>query len=159
VTAKPPRTSHAGAPGPRFGSVAVIVSDRARSVTWYTRKLGLEVTYQSDAQDGHWITVGRKGQNGVIHLCQMREIDPEFPLERGNTGIMILLPGDFESACSALKKSGVRFTNPPTEEPWGVWATIADPDGNELCLMPEQESVRVPKAGRPPGRTGIDPTE
>jgi catechol 2,3-dioxygenase-like lactoylglutathione lyase family enzyme len=135
----------------------VVVSDRARSVAWYTGKLGLDVTYQSDDQEGHWITVGRKGQNGVIHLCQMREIDPGFPMERGNTGVMILLPGDFERACSVLKKRGVRFTNPPTREPWGVWATVVDPDGNDLCLMPDREVGHAPLKCRPPGRTGFAP--
>ncbi|MGA7477183.1 MAG: VOC family protein [Thermoplasmata archaeon] len=119
-----------------FGSVAVVVSDRARSLAWYTKNFGLDVMMKLDAQAGHWVTVGRKGQNGVVHLCQMTEFDPSFPLEPGNTGIQFHLPGDFRDSCAALEANGVHFTRPPKKEPWGWWAQVADPDGNLIMLTP-----------------------
>ena len=86
--------------------------------------------------DGHWLTVGRKGRGGALHLCQVSELDPKAPLEPGATGILLLLEGDFHRRCEELKARGVDFVEGPTERPWGWDATVRDPDGNELLLMP-----------------------
>jgi len=115
-----------------FSSVAVVVSDRKRSADWYTNKLGLDVI----ADYGHWLTVGRKGRDGVLHLCQASDFDEGIPLEKGLTGICLKLPGDFEIACAALKGNGVKFSRPPTKKDWGWGAQIVDPDGNVIDLHP-----------------------
>jgi predicted enzyme related to lactoylglutathione lyase len=112
--------------------VAVLVSDIDRSLAWYTTALGLDVI----EQDGHWVTVGHKGENGALHLCQMTEIDPSVSLEPGNTGIQLDLVGDFRSACAALEANGVRFCRRPLKRPWGWYALIVDPDDNEIRLNP-----------------------
>ncbi len=127
-----PQRSSGTTAKPAFASVAVVVSDRERSLDWYTKNLGLDLVDRMD----HWVTVGRKGQNGLLHLCQISEIDPSAPLESGNSGILLSLRGDFPTACAALEARGVRFTSPPKKEPWGWTATIADPDGNEIWLGP-----------------------
>jgi catechol 2,3-dioxygenase-like lactoylglutathione lyase family enzyme len=108
-----------------------MVSDRARSVEWYTRRLGLDLLEDS----GHWVTVGRSGVNGAIHLCQSSDL-PDLALEPGDTGIDLKLPGRFESACAALRAKGVRFSRRPTVRPWGRYAKVVDPDGNEFRLTP-----------------------
>jgi catechol 2,3-dioxygenase-like lactoylglutathione lyase family enzyme len=127
------KSPKSGAPVPHFLSVAVVVSDRRKSVDWYTRRFGLDRL----ADDGHWQTVGRKGGSGALHLCQVTEYDPKGQLEPGNTGILFTLPGDFEEACAALKARGVEFSSPPTKYDWGWSATVRDPDGNEIALSPE----------------------
>lgn len=120
-------------PKATFFSVAVVVSDRKRSVEWYTKKLGLDVV-----QDlGHWVTVGRKGKPGLLHLCQTSEVGMDERPEPGLTGIGLNLPGDFREACEALEENGVTFRHPPVQEEWGWWAGVVDPDGNEITLMPE----------------------
>jgi catechol 2,3-dioxygenase-like lactoylglutathione lyase family enzyme len=121
-------------PKPYFASVAVVVSDRKKAVDWYTRTLGLDVIDQED----HWITVGRKGRPGVLHLCEVAQVDPSGKLEPGNSGILLWLPGkDFRESCAALKARGVSFAEEPRTESWGSYAMIRDPDGNEHCVMPE----------------------
>ena len=120
-------------PKARFFSVAVVVSDRKRSVEWYTKNLGLDLVQDM----GHWVTVGRKDGSGLIHLCQTSEIGMDERPEPGLTGIELNLPGDFEAACAALEGNGVTFRKRPTKEEWGWWAGVLDPDGNELTLMPE----------------------
>ncbi len=111
-------------------SVAVLVSDRNRSREWYTGTLGLDLVHDMD----HWITVGRKGEGALLHLCQTSDWMGKEELETGNQGISILLSGDFEAACAALEANGVKFVQPVTKEEWGTYATIVDPDGNELTL-------------------------
>lgn len=119
--------------GPYFASVAVVVSDPEKSLDWYTNKLGLDVIDHED----HWITVGRKGRGGKLHLCG--PLGGERPsLEPGNSGILLLLPGkDFQQSCAELERRGVVFSLPPTTESWGTYAMVRDPDGNEHSLMPE----------------------
>jgi len=112
-------------------AATLMVSNRKRSVEWYTRSLGLEIV-----QDlGHWVTVGRKGSGGLLHLCDGSEIGED--LDPGNAGITIHVPGNFARACRALEANGVKFVVPVTKRPWGQFARISDPDGNELTLNPE----------------------
>ena len=120
---------------PTVASVAVLVSDRERAKAWYTEKLGLEVIDERD----HWVTVGRKGEGGKLHLCRPSDYDPKQALEPGNSGILLTLPGkDFFAACAALKGRGVEFSVEPRTESWGTFAMIRDPDGNEHTLMPSE---------------------
>ncbi len=128
----PARKKVSKLPKATFSSVAVVVSDRKKSLEWYTKKLGLDAIAKMD----HWVTVGRKGQAGVLHLCQTSEYDATVPLEKGNTGINLHLPGKFEAACALLAANGVKFSTPPTKEEWGFWAAVEDPDGNEITLTP-----------------------
>lgn len=47
-----------------------------------------------------------------------------------------LAVSDISSAHARLAATGVGFSRPPEQEPWGGWiATFADPDGNTLQLM------------------------
>jgi predicted enzyme related to lactoylglutathione lyase len=127
------RSSKAKLPKAQVWSFAVLVSDKKRSTEWYTKTLGLDLVQEMD----HWITVGRKGQGGLIHLCQTSDWSDAETLEPGNQGIQILLPGDFREACAALEANGVKFAHPASKEEWGWWASIVDPDGNEISLGPE----------------------
>jgi catechol 2,3-dioxygenase-like lactoylglutathione lyase family enzyme len=121
-------------PKAHVASVAVVVSDRKKATDWYTGRLGLDLVESMD----HWVAVGRKGKGGMLHLCQMSEFEPNAPLEPGNSGITLRIPGtDFVAACGQLKENGVEFTEGPKKEPWGWYATVRDPDGNELFLMPD----------------------
>jgi catechol 2,3-dioxygenase-like lactoylglutathione lyase family enzyme len=131
---KGPESTPARTPQAYFASIAVVVSNRRDAQEWYTKKLGLDLI---DAED-HWVTVGRKGKAGVLHLCQVTEFDPSGALEPGNSGIMLRLPGsDFAAGCARLAARGVDFARPAEKAEWGWWAVVKDPDGNELMLSPE----------------------
>lgn len=130
------KKAHVRIPKATFYSVAVVVSYRKRSVKWYTRNLGLDVIEQGTGDGEHWIVVGRKGQKGGLHRCDIPTFDPAFAVEPGESGIQLDVPGDFRSSCAALRANGVRFVIPPTQRPWGWYAKIVDPDGNEIRLNP-----------------------
>lgn len=122
---------------PRLASVPLVVSDREVSKAWYTKKFGLELI----DDDGHWVTVGKKGGGTVIHLCQASENRPKaIPMEPGPWGYVFALPGDFRAACAGLVEAGIEFTTPPTEAAWGWYAVVVDPDRNELYLCPESSA-------------------
>jgi catechol 2,3-dioxygenase-like lactoylglutathione lyase family enzyme len=121
-------------PKAHVATVAIVVSDRTKATDWYTRVLGLDLVESME----HWVAVGRKGKGGLLHLCQMTEFEPNFPLEPGNSGVTLRVPGaDFTAACGQLKANGVEFIEGPKKESWGWYATVRDPDGNELFLMPD----------------------
>jgi catechol 2,3-dioxygenase-like lactoylglutathione lyase family enzyme len=118
----------------RVVSVPVVVSDRQVSKRWYSEKLGLSLVDDDD----HWVTVGDQARGSVLHLCQASENRPTpIPLEPGPSGIVLALPGDFRKECRRLEAAGVAFSHPPEKAPWGWYATVRDPDGNEHYLMPE----------------------
>jgi len=118
-------------PGLYFFATTIMVSDRKRSVDWYTQKLGFEVIQDM----GHWLTIGHSGRSGLLHLCQASEIDGE--LEPGIQGITLHVRGDFERKCQDLARKGVTFEKPVTRMSWGMYARIADPDGNIINVHPE----------------------
>ncbi|MGA2665207.1 MAG: VOC family protein [Nitrososphaerales archaeon] len=115
-------------------SVPIVVSDREASKRWYTEKLGMVLVDDDD----HWVTVGGgPGKGAVFHLCQASENMPKpIPLEPGPSGIVLALPGDFMAGCKRLKEAGVEFSHPPEKAPWGWYAVVRDPDGNEHNLAP-----------------------
>jgi len=115
-------------------SVPIVVSDREASKKWYTEKLGMVLVDDDD----HWVTVGGgPGKGTVFHLCQASENMPKpIPMEPGPSGIVLALPGDFLVECKRLKEAGVEFSHPPEKAPWGWYATVRDPDGNEHNLTP-----------------------
>lgn len=106
--------------------VAVVVSDSKKALDWYTGVLGLEPR----DTEGHWVTVAPKGSKTVLHLCESDE------LEKGNTGIA-LATKDLDRTYRELSAKGVKFTHPPKDDGWGVYAQFEDPDGNVIWLNPE----------------------
>jgi predicted enzyme related to lactoylglutathione lyase len=118
---------------PWVASIPVVVSDREASKKWYVERFGFDLVDDDD----HWVTVGRKDRGSVLHLCQASENRPKpIPLEPGPSGIVVVIPGDFQAECARMKSSGVEFAQDPTEAPWGWYATVRDPDGNEHYLSP-----------------------
>jgi catechol 2,3-dioxygenase-like lactoylglutathione lyase family enzyme len=116
-------------------SVAIVVSDRKKAVKWYTQKLGMDLlTHQQ-----HWAVVGSKKGGIQLHLCAVKEYDPKGKLEKGNTGIMLRVPGKMMLAYEALRKKGVKFPFPPEKMEWGWFCGLSDPDGNVLWLTPTRD--------------------
>jgi catechol 2,3-dioxygenase-like lactoylglutathione lyase family enzyme len=108
-------------------SVAVVVKDVKRSKKFYVQKLGMKVLDDME----HWVTVGQPRSGMRIHLCETK------PLEKGNTGIALIVDGPVLRAYTALKKKGVKFSVPPKKQPWGLECRLLDPDGHEYWLVGE----------------------
>ncbi len=107
---------------------AVRVTDFKRALEFYRDLLGFPV--QLDAREFNWMEVGPEEP-----LCKIGLSVQEW--EKGEGGItrtgIVLEVDDMDAFATRLKEGGVRFTDEPTEQPWGgVTANFLDPDGNEL---------------------------
>lgn len=107
-------------------SIALMTQDAQATAKWYKEKLGFQA-----AGDAHWVTVWPKGASWKIHLCEGEKSD----MEPGNSGIALYVK-DLNREVKRLKGKGVRFSMPITTKPWGTFAQIRDPDGNEIWLYP-----------------------
>jgi len=129
-----------------IGSVAVLVSDREKSLAWYRDVLGFEVVNA----EGHPIFLRSKYGGTMLHLCSKCE---EWGTDRpgGRTGIWIQCgplrmsrnektgvlvaasdPTDVENAYNELKSRSAVFSEDLKTEWWGKYAILQDPDGNEF---------------------------
>jgi predicted enzyme related to lactoylglutathione lyase len=121
---------------PSIYSVAIFVNDISRAIEFYRDTLGLPVTKQG--------SFGAEFLEGDTHVGVHPAVHPEAKSLVGrHTGITLFVP-DLLHYCGELHERGVRFTTEPTQQPWGIMAMVADPDGNVLALwedkLPEEHA-------------------
>jgi predicted enzyme related to lactoylglutathione lyase len=111
--------------------VNVFVSDLARAVAFYGDTLGLPLRFQ-DERFGY-ASFEPKGVR--LGIARVDPVAPESASLLGrHTGVGLGVR-DLRATHAALAAKGVRFTMPPTEQPWGGFmAMLADPDGNVFYL-------------------------
>ena len=122
------------APPPSLHSVAIFVSDLPRAIEFYRDSLQLPV-----AQQGSF---GAEFLDGPTHIGVHPAVHGDAKKLVGrHTGITLFVT-DLLHYCGDLHARGVRFVTEPTQQPWGIMAMIADPDGNILALWED----RTPEA-------------
>jgi catechol 2,3-dioxygenase-like lactoylglutathione lyase family enzyme len=110
--------------------VSIPVANQDRSLAFYTEKLGFKlVTDQPFDDKQRWIElrIGNAETRFVL-----------FGIDKGPA------PGSpFNGALACdnvhktydeLKARGVEFDSAPQEQPWGTFAVMRDPDGNQFVL-------------------------
>ena len=127
---------------PALYSVAIFVHDIARAVDFYRDRLRLPLTKQG--------SFGAEFLNGPTHIGVHPAAHAEARAMVGrHTGITLFVPGLLHY-CGELHDRGVRFVTEPTQQPWGIMAMVADPDGNVLALwedrLPDTPETSVPQA-------------
>ncbi len=122
------------APPPSLHSVAIFVSDLPRAVEFYRDALRLPL-----AQEGSF---GAEFLDGPTHIGVHPAVHADAKKLVGrHTGITLFV-ADLLHFCGDLHARGVKFITEPTQQPWGIMAMVADPDGNILALWED----RVPEA-------------
>lgn len=107
-------------------SVAVFVEDIERAIGFYRDDLGLVLTKRGSFGAEFLDQEPHLGVHPAVHS------DAKALVGR-HTGITFHVP-DLLDYCDGLRRRGVRFLNEPTQQPWGIMAMIADPDGNVFAL-------------------------
>jgi catechol 2,3-dioxygenase-like lactoylglutathione lyase family enzyme len=110
--------------------VSIPTADQDRSLAFYTGKLGFKlVTDQPFDEKRRWIEL------------RIGSAETRFVLFSGDDGPP---PGSHFNgalACDNVRKTyeeltarGVEFDSPPQDQPWGTFAIMRDPDGNQFVL-------------------------
>jgi predicted enzyme related to lactoylglutathione lyase len=115
----------------RIWYVNVFTTDLKRAVGFYRDVLGLPLRFEDEKFGYASFGVGGVGLG-------IARVEPDAAESRGlvgrHTGVGFGVP-DLGAAHRALAAQGVRFTMPPTKQPWGgTMATFVDPDGNVFYL-------------------------
>src|ERR1051326_5545828 len=135
-----------GMPEPRMpvvitgiSSVSVVVSDQDRSLAFYTQKLGFELQMDAPMGQSRWIQLAPKGAQTSLVLGKPTDDTPAEISQRmmsmmGGFTNFIFNVDNMEVTHAELTARGVEFVDKPSQQPWGWWATIKDPDGNIIGL-------------------------
>ncbi|MGQ0600941.1 MAG: VOC family protein [Anaerolineales bacterium] len=123
----------------------IYVLDQDKALEFYTQTLGFEVRTDFMMEGGfRWLTVGPKGQPDLeIILYGVRAggmYDDETAehlravLEKGMMGPGVFETPDCRETYEELSGKGVKFLQPPQDQPYGVEALFADGCGNWFSL-------------------------
>jgi len=121
--------------------IALVVTNQARSLEFFTEKVGFEKKTDFTAPGGYrYVTVGPKGQDLEMALFEpgsaadpsQKEWSKNWSPARAPP--ILLRVTDCRVIHRELKERGVEFTQAPVEHPWGTAATFRDPDGNLFSM-------------------------
>ncbi len=128
----------------RVWVVGIPVSNFERSLVFYRDLLGFRV--QLDGRFFNWMELGPDEPLCKIGLAEVKGDEVERK-PGGPTGIT-LDTDDIDELYKRLSDKGVKFTQPPTKQPWGgMMGEFLDPDGNHLTVVQDSEHYTrtVPK--------------
>ena len=117
----------------RVKIVSVNVKDQDQALAFYTEKLGFRLVTDQPMGPGEtsrWIEVQPPGGGAKVVLFQQRGDSPAPPPMSN----IIFTSDDVRKTYEELKERGVEFSEPPTEQFWGIYAIFSDPDGNKFVL-------------------------
>lgn len=110
--------------------VSIPTTDQDRALAFYTEKLGFKVvTDQPFDGKQRWIEL-RVGSSDTRFVLFSMDDGPK----PGGSFNGALACDNVERTYDELKARGVEFVAPPKKEPWGTFAVLKDPDGNQFVI-------------------------
>jgi predicted enzyme related to lactoylglutathione lyase len=135
----------------RIANAQFWVHDQDEALRFYTKSLGWEVRADvtMEAWGFRWLSVGPPGQNDVGLVLMPVPGSPMLDerssaalaelVAKGAGGTLFLETDDCQAAYEELSARGVRFNDPPTNQPYGIDTSFRDPSGNNIRLTQVQE--------------------
>lgn len=122
-----------------IGAVTVLVSDYDEAIAWYTGMLGFVLCEDTPLPDGkRWVRVAPPGPTGASLLLAQAATEAQRTRIGDQTGgrvALFLHTDDFARDYEAMATRGVRFVEPPRDEPYGTVAVFTDLYGNRWDLL------------------------
>ena len=124
----------------RFLHTMIRVRDLDKSIDFYTRHLGMNVTRRNDYPEGKFtlafVGYGDEKSETVIELTHNWDQAENYDLGDGFGHLAVSVP-DIYGVCEAMEKEGVNIPRPPGPMKHGttVIAFIEDPDGYKIELI------------------------
>jgi catechol 2,3-dioxygenase-like lactoylglutathione lyase family enzyme len=116
-----------GDAGPVVGTAILNVEDLDAAVAFYREHVGLAPTYVSP----HWVEFDAGDVRLALHR---RGAGLHHPLHATHPVAFTLETLDLESWVEELREREVRIGTPPSEQDFGLFAEVLDPDGNVVVL-------------------------
>ena len=116
--------------------VNLIVSDQDKALSFYTR-LGLQKKIDYSGPDGRFLTLGFDGQDVELILLKGEIIPSRGASQTApspNPGFLFIESNNLRETCQALAAEGIPFETEAEDYPYGIRATVLDPDGNRVEL-------------------------
>jgi catechol 2,3-dioxygenase-like lactoylglutathione lyase family enzyme len=114
---------------------ALFVNNQDQALAFYTNTLGFEKRFDNPTPEGaRFLTVALPGEDFMLVLWPGTPGNGR-PVQGRVPGTYTIETTDCREAFETLKERGVKFDPPQVlEHPWGLTATLLDPDGNRLTL-------------------------
>ena len=129
----------------KLGNVTILVRDYDEALKFYTEVLGFEKRADQKFGPGdRWVTIAAPGQDIQIVL---QKPEPSMHGEEGARKMMdrigqnptwVLSTEDCRKTYEQYSSRGVKFAEPPKEQPWGTQAVFKDLYGNSYALVQHQ---------------------
>ena len=125
--------------------VTVYVLNQDQALDFYKNKLGFDIGDDMTVEGGfRWLTVHPKGQPQLELVLAEPKEGPMFTkdsaekirslIEDGAFGVGVFETEDCQKTYDELVAKGVEFTQPPTEQLYGIEAMGKDNSGNWFSL-------------------------
>jgi predicted enzyme related to lactoylglutathione lyase len=113
-------------------TVHLTAPNKTKARDFYSRVLGLkELSWDDASGRGAWQTPG----GAATLVAHVMRPDEPGRLPGTVTGVQFTTT-DVRASVAEVKKRGGHVTDEPWASPWGpIYATVADPDGNEFVLI------------------------
>lgn len=114
----------------KVATFTIAVRDQEEALRWFTEKLEFEKRMDVSAPGMRWLTIAPKGQKEVEFV-----LASWFPMHVGKNAPCVLETSDCRGTYHTLKDRGVKFSQRPTDKPYGVEAVFEDLYGNNYALV------------------------
>jgi lactoylglutathione lyase len=120
-----------------IATVAVYVEDQDRSLAFWTQQVGFTVHLTRPmGPAGSWIEVGPRDRASCLVLYP-KSMMPDWAERKPS---IVFSCDNIERTYREMADRGVRFSQPPKDMAWGLFAMFEDVDGNGFGLRQESEA-------------------
>ncbi len=133
-----------GGPRRQLALVALLVRDYDEAIAWFRTALRFELLEDSPREGGkRWVRVGPPGSDFSLLLARAATPAQEraVGVQSGGRVFLFLRTSDFRADYEHMKQAGVRFTEAPRREPYGMVVVFEDLYGNRWDLLGPPEAA------------------
>jgi predicted enzyme related to lactoylglutathione lyase len=129
----------------KVGAVILLVSDMDRSIEFYMNVLELEMKSRTK----EWTEFIKDGTVLALHPTKFKDLRKD--------GVLIAFKvSNLDDFYKKVKSKKVKFVQEPTEEAFGKYAIIEDPDGYRISIV-EMKLKEAEEMKPAPGYYGFTP--
>ncbi|HEY0102033.1 MAG TPA: VOC family protein [Brevundimonas sp.] len=122
---------------PHLAAVSLLVRDYDEAIAFYVGRLGFDLSENVDQGHKRWVRVTPRGGQASLVLARATTTEQlaRIGAQAGDRVWLFLETDDFDRDHAAFTAAGVRFREPPRDEPYGKVAVFEDLYGNGWDLI------------------------